>query len=352
MDFRGEQKLSTEKLIKKQINKSAKNQLKLTKKSTGKWRDYMESKKRRFKSTDGINTINSVIWYPDENKYSRPVAIVQIVHGMMEHIGRYEGFAEYLNKKGIMVVGHDHLGHGSSVKSKDDFGYFTKEKQSEHLVDDTYRLTCIMKKKYPDVPYAVIGHSMGSFIVRRYISTYPDAVDCAVVMGTGNQADIMLYFGEFMSGMIRLIHGDRYRSSILDKIVFGPYNRKIKNPIAKNDWITTDADELKKYNNDEKCQFIFTANGFKGLFDTILFVKKKRNIKKIPKDFPVLLISGAQDPVGGYGRDVERLYNTYTKYLNDVELKLYSACRHELFSSEMRQEAFKDVYEWLMSKLK
>lgn len=308
--------------------------------------------KHRYKSSDGIHSINTVIWYPDEEKYKEPVAIVQIVHGMIEYVERYAELAKYLNERGILVVGHDHLGHGDSVNSDDDFGYFSEKKQSEHLVKDVYKLTCIMQKKYPDTPYVILGHSMGSFITRRYLSTYGNDVDCAIIMGTGNQPQAMVRFGRLASKFVKLIHGDRYRSKKLDKLVFGLYNKKVKNPAGSNDWVTADKEELRKYNADKRCTFTFTANGFIGLFDTILFAENKNNIKKIPADLPILMLSGTEDPVGNYGKDVERLFNIYSKYIDDVELKLYAGCRHELVTDPIREEVFKDIYEWIRFQLK
>ena len=155
------------------------------------WKNKKEE--HLFKSTSGVCDIHTVLWYPDKEKYENPVGVVQIAHGMIDHIERFEGLALYLAERGFVVAGNDHLGHGDSVNDKNDWGYFAKGNNSGlYLVKDMHKLTIIMKKRFPELPYILIGHSMGSFMTRRYLMMYGNELDAAVILGTGNSQRLWL----------------------------------------------------------------------------------------------------------------------------------------------------------------
>ena len=305
----------------------------------------------KFKSSNKYDDIHTVIWNPDSEKYPEPIAILQISHGMIDHIERYEALAEYMAERGFLVVGNDHLGHGKSVKGKEGYGYFTKGNDpGKYVVKDLYKLTCIMKKKYPDIPLFLLGHSMGSFMARRYMSEHGDVLTGAIILGTGNQPWALVQVGRLITYVTQLLKGDRYRSRCIDAIMFGAYNKRIKNSTKKHDWLTADASIVTAYESDSMCDYIFTTNGYMGLLNTIAYVKSKRNICKVPSDLPVLLASGMDDPVGNYGTDVKRLFDIYRKHFDDVELRLYEGCRHELHSEVGKEDIFEDLYTWMMNQ--
>lgn len=300
-----------------------------------------------FKSADGVTDIHVLVWYPDENRYQVPVGVLQISHGMIDHIERFGELAEYMTGKGFVVCGNDHLGHGDSVVSKEKWGYFADQDSSGIVVRDLLHLTKIMKKKYPELPYFLLGHSMGSFMARRYAMEYGEGLTGLLILGTGNQPPLMVAGGAVVTGLVGIFKGQEYRSPLLSKLMFGSYNKRITNLRTVNDWLTTDEAIVDAYNADPKCTYTFTVNGNKGVLSTIQFINKKKNIQRIPKTLPVLIASGLEDPVGNYGKDVKALYEQYTKYIDDVELRLYEGCRHELHSEKNRSEVFADLWEWM-----
>jgi len=300
-----------------------------------------------FQSSNNTNTIHGVIWAPK----GEPKAILQIAHGMTEYIERYDEFAQFMVDNKILVVGNDHIGHGKSVDSKEGWGYFAKKDGSACVVEDMHHVTKIMKKKYPDTPYYLLGHSMGSFMVRRYIMNYGQELTGAIIMGTGNQPLPMVIGGKALVKIETLAKGEKYRSKLVEIIMFGAYNKRIKDAKTPCDWLTTDKAIVEKYLNEPSCTFIFTLNGFDSLLDTILYIMKKRNIDKIPKDLPILLTSGEEDPVGNYGKDVQTLYKKMIKTgIHNIDLKLYKGCRHEILNEVTRQTVYKDILEWIISK--
>lgn len=301
-----------------------------------------------FPSANGKNKIHTVIWEPDREQFETPKGIVQISHGMVEYIERYHELAEYLNSKGFLVVGNDHLGHGQSVLSEDDWGYFSSEHGSRMVVEDLHHLTCIMKKRYPGIPYFLLGHSMGSFMARRYLMQYGRELDGVLLLGTGNQPIAALYLGLALVHIGEKIFGERYRSKWIQKLMFGQYNKRIQNPKTANDWVTSDQEILDQYNRTPACRFIFTLNGFKVLLTTLLYIEDKRHIRNIPKDLPIFLMAGKEDPVGNYGKAVEQVYRIYKKAgIECVDMRLFDHCRHELHNEVNREEVYRCIGSWL-----
>lgn len=300
-----------------------------------------------FPSTNGINKIHAVLWEQD-NSYDMPKGIVQISHGMVEYIERYRELAAYLNGKGFLVVGNDHLGHGLSVASEDDWGYFCPKDGSSYVVRDLHRLTGIIKKQYPNIPYFLLGHSMGSFMARRYLMQYGKELNGAILLGTGNQPISILETGLSIVWAVKLIKGERYRSRWIQQLMFGQYNKRILNPKSDNDWVTSDQEILEAYNNTPACNFIFTLNGFEVLLSTLLYIENKKHIRNIPKNLPILLLSGKEDPVGNYGKAVEQVYHIYKKEgIKNIKMRLFENCRHELHNEINRKEVYEYIGAWL-----
>ncbi len=296
-------------------------------------------------STNNRNQLHVAIWEPERETK----AILQISHGMVEYIVRYDDFAKHLNQQGILVIGNDHLGHGQSVLDESEFGYFGKEKGSA-VVDDLYEVTKYAKKQYGEnIPYFLMGHSMGSFMARRYLMTYGEKITGAIISGTGYKAAPVLVAALFFTAVIKLFHGERYRSPFLKWLAFHTYNRKIADVKTENDWLTRDAAVVAAYNENPYCKFSFTVNGYETLSDTIKYIQKQSNWEKTPKQLPILMIAGEEDPVGSYGKDVKKVYKKYQQLgCNHIELKLYQDDRHELVNELDREVVYADISQWIL----
>ena len=298
-----------------------------------------------FPSRDGINNCHACSWVPDDGNIR---GVVQIVHGMQEYIERYEDFAEFLVSRGFVVTGEDHLGHGKTAASESDLGFFTDEHPENVLIKDVHSLKKITQKKYPGVPYFIIGHSMGSFIMRKYLAVYGGGTDGAVIIGTGAMPIIATDFAILATNIEKLFWGGRHVSPLIEKLAFGCYNKRIKNSKSPSDWICSDADVVNKYVNDPLCSFKFTLNGYRTLFKIFNFVSRTGNLKKIPKDLPILIASGSEDPVGNYGKGPLKVYEQYEKLgLKDVSVKIYPEMRHEILNEKNKSDVYSDIFKWL-----
>lgn len=297
-----------------------------------------------FLSLDKKTTIHGVKWVPETSVQ----AVLQLSHGMIEYIERYRDFAEYLNRFGFLVVGNDHLGHGQSVTGPEDWGYFAEKDGGAFLVEDLHRVTELVKTEYPGVPVFLMGHSMGSFMARRYLTKYGAEINGAIVMGTGHQNGLLLTVGRVLCGFLAELRGSRHRSPLMHRLMFGAYNRRVPSPQSKNDWLTSDRSIVEEYDRTPACSFLFTVSGLKQIFDTIAYVKDGANVARVPKELPILVIAGKEDPVGEYGRAVTRTYEQYRKLgVADVRLHLVENARHEILNETNRQETYEVLREWL-----
>ncbi len=294
-------------------------------------------------STDGKNTLHVAAWEP-EGAYK---AIVQISHGMIEYIERYDEFARFLNDNNILVIGSDHLGHGHTAACDEDLGYIG-EGLSKSMVDDLKAVTDFAVEKYEKVPVILFGHSMGSFLARRYIAEYGSGLAGAVICGSGFMPAAVIGAGKRIISIFEKVKGERYRSEFLKKTIFGGYNKRIENVKTPNDWLSRNEENVAKYNADKYCTYAFTVNGYKALMDVYGFIQNEQNVKRIPAELPLFLIAGEADPVGNYGEGVKALKSQYDRLgLKDVELKLYPEDRHEILNEIDRREVFADVLGWI-----
>ncbi len=272
--------------------------------------------------------------------------VIQLVHGMEEHIGRYEDFAKLLISQGYIVVGHDHLGHGNSAKNPEDLGYFAKEDGWNRLVEDVHILQNKVAKEYPELPYVIFGHSMGSLVTRTYLTKYQDNLTGVILSGTSGQKSGLLV-GQVLTKLIMLLKGERYRSELLEYLVTGSFNKKFKPNRTKSDWITRDEKEIDKCQKDPKCGFNFTTNGYLNLLKGSYYLSKQKNINKTV-NVPILLISGDKDPVGGMSKGVIRVMNMLQKAgVKQVDIRLFKDARHELLNEINRDEVYYVVLNWL-----
>lgn len=299
-------------------------------------------------SKDEKNKLHCVLWEP----VGAVKAVLQISHGMVEYIDRYDRFAEFLNEAGVAVVGNDHLGHGKTAATEEDLGYFCEEEPSKTVVEDLYQVTCKMKEKYKGIPYFVMGHSMGSFLIRRYIMTYGDKVDGVVISATGSLSHTTILAGKCLIRFLSTWKRERHRSAFFDYLCFGNYNKKIKNARTSKDWLSKDEKMVDAYLKHPYCTFTFTMNGFWTLFSTIGFIQKQKNVKKIPKELPVLFVAGDADPVGNYGKNVKKVYEKYKREgIKDISLILYPDARHELTNEVEYLKVYQDILSWIVERL-
>lgn len=297
-----------------------------------------------YPSSDGKTKLHAILWVPE----TAPRAIVQIAHGMVEYVERYEGFAEFLNKHGILVAGNDHLGHGDSFTEEWQKGYFVGKKGDICAMQDLHRMTVLLQKKYPDIPHFLFGHSMGSFFTRRYLCMYPNEIDGAVICGTGWKPAPVLAGGLFVVKLLSFLRGDKYRSEFVTKLSFGSINKAFEPVKTSKDWLSRDVEVARKYLNDEKCGFLFTLNGYRTLFRSMYLAQDMELLQKMDEDLPVLFIAGEMDPVGDFGKGVKKTVNAfYASGMKDVECILYPEARHELINELNKEEVFQDVLEWL-----
>ena len=309
----------------------------------------MKKEEFKFRSTGDTVDIRAVRYIPDV----KPKAILQIAHGMVEFIDRYEWFAEYLCSKGFLVTGNDHIGHGGSVNYESDWGYFTKYNGNRILEDDIHKLTTITKEAYPNLPYFLLGHSMGSFYARQYICDYGNELDAAIIMGTGFEPLITVKAGMLVCRVIALFKGWRYRSNLVNNMAFGAYNKQFEPVRTRADWLTKDEKIVDWYINEPRCSFLFTLNGYYNMFKGISRLHDKNLLAKIPKDLPLLFVSGQDDPVGANGKEVQTSYQSVVDAgVSNVNIKLYPNDRHEILNETDKEQVYEDLYDWLDSKIK
>lgn len=297
-----------------------------------------------FPSKDGNTEIHTIEWKPDKEVK----AVLQLCHGMVEYIGRYDEFAQFLCDKGYYVVGNDHLGHGKSVQAKSEYGFFNEKYGNVCVLGDIHTLRQRTAKKYPDVSYFMLGHSMGSSLLRQYIEMYGNGLAGVVLMGTvEDHSKAALLFGKRLCRIMAAFRGWHYRSKLVDDLAIGGYNKKFKPARTQADWITSDYERLEKYATDPLCTFRFTVNAYYNMFLGMINMQRKESVYMIPKGLPVLFVSGAEDPVGGFGKGVRKIYEKYRAAgIQDVALRLYTGDRHEILNETDRQQVYEDLLGW------
>lgn len=295
-----------------------------------------------FKSGSGAR-LHGCRWTPD----SQVRAVLQIVHGIAEYVERYDGFANFLNRQGILVVAEDHMGHGKSISQECPQGYFAGGWQT--AVDDTYRLTRDTMAEFRDVPFILFGHSMGSFMARTILAKYPDSgITAAVICGTGWQPAPVLAAGKAACALVCRAKGERAPSPLLQAMAFGTYNRKVEYPRTPYDWLSRDNSVVNAYKADPLCGFTPTAGLMRDMMEGIAYIQREENLAKMGKALPVLFIAGGDDPVGSYGAGVRTAAEAFRKAgMERVDVRIYPLCRHELLNEINREEIMDDVSRWI-----
>ena len=297
-----------------------------------------------FPSTNGKNKILARICTPDKP----PKAVVQIAHGIAEHISRYDPFMFFLAENGYVAVGNDHLGHGLSAENEDGLGIFDTQNGWTYAVDDMKALRDQVRQEFHDIPYIFFGHSMGSFLTRTYMIRYPDQYDAAILSGTGQQSPALINAGFFAANLLTLLRGPGADGKLLNDMAFGSYCKKIDNPRTPFDWLSTNEENVDRYIADPLCGFVAKCSMYRDMMGGLKFLTKQSNIDKMNKDAPIYFMSGAEDPVGDYGAGVEKAYRAFCDAgLHDVTMKLYPGGRHEMLNETNREEVMQDILAWL-----
>ena len=301
-----------------------------------------------FESSTGVNRIHARKCLPD----GTPRGVVQIAHGIAEHIRRYDDFMNFLAENGFVAVGNDHLGHGESVESPSELGFFAESEGWDRVVEDMDRLRDLMRRDYPDLPYIFFGHSMGSFLTRTYLIRYPEKYDAAILSGTGHQGKALVLGGCAAASLMVKRNGPRGDGKALNDMAFGSYCSKIANPRTPFDWLSRDEENVDRYMADPLCGFVAKLSLYRDMMVGIRFITSQKNIDRMSKEQPIYFMSGQADPVGDYGKGVEKAYQAFCRAgLHDVTIRLYPDGRHEMLNEINKDRVYGDILNWLNSRI-
>ena len=298
-------------------------------------------------SNDGIHQSACYLWTPE----AAPRGVVQIVHGVAEHVGRYNEVAEFLVNHGFVVCGEDHLGHGKTA-TDGIFGYFAPKNGWSLVLADVHNLRNYVENLFPTAPYFLLGHSMGSFLTRNYLIEHPNSLTGAILSGTGQEPAPLIAAGKLVASLECARLGDRGLSKIVHELSLGAYNKKFRSPRTSADWIARDESAVNDYLADELCQFKPTVSMFRDMMGGLQFIGNPHNVAKMGTETPIYFMSGDRDPVGGMGKGVEKVARLFRKLgCRDVTVRLYPDGRHEMFHEAERAEVFEDTLHWLDAHL-
>ncbi len=280
----------------------------------------------------------------------KPKAVILIIHGISEHFGRYNHFATHLCKNGFIVIGCDLPGHGKTVTHEDDFGFFA-ETNGWHLVSEAlYELISEHKNEYSSLPFFLFGHSMGSFLVRTLMIDHQDIADAIILSGTAHYPERILKSGQSFTALTQRISTPKEKNKYLENFLMGHHY-----PIAYAaiDWITHNKEYLDDYLDDPLCGHPPTVSLLKDLVEGLHYIQSPQNIVKINKTTPIYFFSGDEDPVGEYGKGVERAIEAYIKAgSQNIDYMIYKNGRHEMIHELNQSNVYKDIIRWMKKQIK
>lgn len=297
-------------------------------------------KQTKIISHDG-RQIAMYVW----DEVANPKAVVKIAHGMVEHSARYDDFAKFLNSRGYIVVMNDHRGHGLTAE-KDSLGYEEGDMWSNNVGDQLF-LIDYCKKTY-GLPVFMMGHSYGSFITQAVVNKAPD-VKGFVLVGSNYMKGLSFWFCRLVAKSMCRNKGGRYPADTIVNLSFGMYEKRIP---GKNNWLNRDEAEVQKYGEDPFCSYVCSANFYRTFMEGIRSLYTKESIASMSKK-PILLVAGDNDPVGEYGKGVDKLTKYYKNKakVEDVTEILYPEARHEILNELCKQQVYQDIANWLDSHM-
>ena len=304
----------------------------------------------RFPSADGTTTLYGRTWAPE---HGAPRAVLQLVHGIAEHIGRYDRFARFMSDHGYLVCAEDHLGHGNTPENAEDLGYTADKDGWVKMTDNVRALHERIAPQYRGIPYFILGHSMGSFLTRSYLIRYPGTVDACALLGTGQQPESVLKAGLAACRLEQIRLGKRGRSKLLQSLCFGAYNSQFKPNRTESDWVCSVDEVVDAYIADPFCQVMPTVTLMRDMLTGIRFNQQAENLAKMDKTTPVFFLSGDQDPVGSNGKGVRAAYQSFLDAgCGHVRLKLYPGGRHEMLNEHNWQDVYDELLSWFDQQIK
>lgn len=302
-------------------------------------------KEFKVPSSDGVHTLWGQIYLPG----GEARGYLHVVHGMTEHIRRYEPLMRHFAELGYLVFGYDHLGHGYTAKDMNELGYIAERDGWQRLADDVGVFAAAVRTAYPlgaGKPYYLMGHSMGSFIVRVAVARglRPDKL---IVMGTGGPHPAS-GVGLALIKTVKAFRGGKTYSPFVDRLTFGSYNKRFSADGDPRAWLTRDAAHRAKYAADPYCTFHFSLSAMQDLVTLNRRANSGEWFRSMPKALPILLVSGSDDPVGSYGRGVTKVYEKLRKTGHEnVRLTLYPGGRHEILNDACAGEVVSDITSFL-----
>lgn len=297
-----------------------------------------------FLTSNGAGRIHCGLWRPEET----PKAIVQLIHGIAEHIGRYDDFATFLSQNGYLVVAEDHMGHGASIENGVQ-GYF--EGGWLAAVADIKQLHDKVCADFPNLPYYFLGHSMGSFLLRTYLYTYPDDANGAVISGTGWEAQATVKAGLLACRLEEKRLGAAATSKLLNGMMFGAYNKPFKPVRTPHDWICSVEEVVDRYEADPLCGFDATIGLARDMLTGIAMNEQQQNLMKMKKDLPILFVSGAKDPVGRMSQGVLACIDAFKRAgMRQITIQIYPEGRHEMLNEANHEEVYQKILSWLQAR--
>ncbi len=303
------------------------------------------------KSVSYIENLYTTLFEPDNQEI---IGTLLILHGMQEHSGRYEEFATYVVGKGFAVLTYDHIGHGRTAKIEEDFGFFSKTKPVEKLIDDAKLVGKYLEEKFPDVPHFVLGHSMGSFITRCLLQEESKRFNGAVLTGTGGRKTGAKIAKAFLAILNAI--SPKKKHGLINGL-FGNMNNsrfKKETELKSTSWLSLSKKNREAFLNDSLNGKPFSNNGFYTLISFIARATDRRWAENISKTFPMLFVSGGDDPIGDFGKGVAQTAE-YLKQdgFSDISLKLYPGMRHEILNEDIKEQVYKEIVDlWLCERIK
>jgi alpha-beta hydrolase superfamily lysophospholipase len=295
-----------------------------------------------FNARDG-KKISFYSWLADN-----PRAVLQLVHGMMEHSGRYDDFASWMTHNGVSVYSTDNRGHGLTAGTQDNLGYLDKEYGWEKVLGDLHDFTAIISKENPGMPVFLLGHSFGSLLARDYMIRFGDDVSGYIISGTLDQPVWLCRLGVIMAWAIRLFKGDRYRAKVFTDLGYGRYNKAFKPARSEFDWLCSDSEIVDRYLSDPFCGQPSTVSFYKDFFRGNIFAGRVSRIRKVPAHIPIFMFSGQEDVVGNFGKDVEKVRMKFLRAgLINLIVKIYAGGRHEMLNEKSWKKVCSDILEWI-----